>query len=80
MIFRPLKANTPLPVDTNAELPLAIAAERFKSVAGQEHQIVLVDRRLENIQAPFRLLPECLKLPHSLSGGKSLCPPVPVLR
>ena len=37
--FRPFKTNAPLLVDTDAVLPLAIAAKRFKVVAGKGGKI-----------------------------------------
>jgi hypothetical protein len=67
-----LKTHTPLLIDANAELPLAIAAQRLKSIAGQEHQVASADRRLQNIQTPLGLLLERLKLPDSLSRRKTL--------
>ena len=33
-LFGPLKANGPLLIDAEAELPLAVSAEGFKAVAG----------------------------------------------
>src|ERR1700694_770033 len=39
--FRPFKTKSPLLVDTDAELPVPVAAERFKVITGQEAQIVL---------------------------------------
>jgi hypothetical protein len=38
--FRPFKANVPLLVDRDAVLPLAIAAKRFKVVAGKGGKIL----------------------------------------
>ena len=38
--FRPFKTNAPLLVDTDAVLPLTIAAKRFKVVAGEGGKIL----------------------------------------
>jgi len=40
---RPLEADPPLVVDTNAVLPLSVALQGFKSVAGQRTQIHKLD-------------------------------------
>jgi hypothetical protein len=50
-VVRPLETYPPLLVDTDAELSLPVAAQRFKAIAGQEHQVVSADRSLQNIQA-----------------------------
>lgn len=36
----PSKANAPLPIDTYAVLPLALAGENFEPVAGRNAQII----------------------------------------
>jgi hypothetical protein len=71
MILRPLKTHTPLSIDSDAELPIPITAQCLKPVAGKHHQIVPGYRRLQNVQTPFRLLLEGLKLLHPLAGRES---------
>jgi hypothetical protein len=33
--LRPLKTDTPLPVNANAELPFPVTAQRLKAIAGE---------------------------------------------
>ena len=53
--FWPFKTNAPLRVDADAVLPLAIAAKRFKVVAGKGGKILQRCCRLENAKARLRL-------------------------
>jgi hypothetical protein len=46
LLFRPLKTYSPSLVNTNAELPYSVAAQRLKAVTGQEHQVDSIYRRL----------------------------------
>ena len=70
-ICRPFKADSPLLVDADAELSLAIAAQGFKTIARQPHQIVPVYCSFQQIQSPFGLILECLKFPDPLARGKA---------
>jgi hypothetical protein len=72
IIVRPLEAHPPLPIDPDAELPVPVAAQRLKSIAGQKHQVASANRRFQNIQPPLGLLLERLKLPYALTGGETL--------
>ena len=60
--FRPFKTNAPLLVDTDAVLPLAIAAKRFKVVAGKGGKILQGCCRLQNAKAPFGLMAKGVEL------------------
>lgn len=80
MILRPLKAYPPLLVDSDAELVLPVAAQGFKAIAGQPHQVVAAYCSFENVQTSFRLFFERLKLPHPLTSRKTLRALVTVFR
>ena len=67
VFLRPLKTDSPLLVDANAELSLPVPAQCFKAIAGQQHQVYPVDGRLRKVQSPLRLLFERLKLFDSLA-------------
>src|SRR5690242_5772804 len=58
---RPLEADAPLPVDTNAKLALAVAAQRFEMVAWQQRQAVPRHGVEQDPQAFLRLLFEGLE-------------------
>lgn len=66
VVVRPLKANTPLLVDPNAELPPASAAECLKAIAGQLHQIAAADGGFQNVKATLRLIFNGMKLFHPI--------------
>jgi hypothetical protein len=57
-VFPPLKANPPLVIDPDAVLPLPIAYERFKPIAGQACQVAQAGRLVQQIKAPLRLRDE----------------------
>jgi hypothetical protein len=76
----PLKTNAPLPVDTDAVLPLAIAARRLKVVAGKGGKILQGRCRLENAKAPFGLMAKDVELRDALpfrKQSRSLVPEAP---
>jgi len=79
-ILWPFEADPPLLIDSNAELTFAIAAQRFKTIAGQQHQILSSHRDLEDVQPSFRLFPEGLKLSDVLTRGKPFRSLIPVFR
>ena len=54
--FRPFKTNAPLLVDTDAVLPLAIAAKRFKVVAGKGGKILQGCCRLQRRKLLDRMI------------------------
>ena len=47
---RPLKTDPPLIIDSNAELPLTIAGQRFKVIAGQDDKVPQGCRSLQTVQ------------------------------
>jgi len=53
--FRPFKTNAALLVNTNAVLPITIAAKRFTVVAGEGGKILQECCRLQNAKASFGL-------------------------
>jgi hypothetical protein len=78
--FRPFKTNAPLLVDTDAVLPLAIAAKRFKVVAGKGGKILQGCCRLENAKAPFGLMAKGVELRDAFpfcKQSRSLVPVAP---
>ena len=60
--FWPFETNTPLLVDTDAVLPLAIAAKRFKVVAGNGGKILQGCCRFKNAKAPLGLMAKGVEL------------------
>jgi hypothetical protein len=76
--FWPLKTNAPLLVDTDAVLPLAIAAERFKVIAGKGGKILQGYCRLKNAKAPFGLMAKGVELRDALPFRKQPRSLVPV--
>lgn len=68
--FGPLKTNAPLLVDTDAMLPLAIAAKRLKVVAGKGSKILQGCCRLDNAKAPFGLMAKGVELTDALPFRK----------
>jgi hypothetical protein len=70
-VLGPLKADAPLLIDPDAELPLAVSPEGFKAVARQQHQALARDGGPEDHQALLGLLLESLKFPDALTDGKS---------
>jgi hypothetical protein len=76
--FWPLKTNAPLLVDTDAVLPLAITAKRFKVVAGKGGKILQGCCRLENAKAPFGLMAKGVELRDALPFRKQSRSLVPV--
>jgi hypothetical protein len=61
-----------LSIDADTELSFAIAAQRLKAIARQKYQVFTVNRNFQDIQPPFCLLLESLKLLHPLTCGESL--------
>jgi hypothetical protein len=57
----PAKADPPLPIDTNAELPVAIAGQGLQPIARQTPQIVQSPPLSKNLQALLRLLTEAIE-------------------
>lgn len=49
-VLRPLKADPPLLIDADTVLPLAIAFQRFQSIAGQTRQVPKINGSLQAIQ------------------------------
>jgi uncharacterized UBP type Zn finger protein len=70
-IVRPFEADSPLRVDSDAELAPSISPERFKTVAWQQHKTVPTDRVEQNTKSFLRLLLERLELPDTFTIGEA---------
>ena len=60
-IVMPCKTNTPLVIDSDAELSLAVTAEGFEPVAGQEHECFDGVGGIKDAQSFLRLPAKGLK-------------------
>jgi len=69
--LRPFKANPPLIIDADAELPLAITMERFQPIASQRREIIQVACGLNPIKPNLGLTREARKLPNILAFRKA---------
>jgi len=72
--FRPFEANSPLVIDTNAELTLAIAVERFQPIASQRREIIQVACGFKPIKPNLGLTREARKFPNILTSPKAFRP------
>lgn len=75
---RPFKADSPLVVNANAVLALAVADEGFKTIAGQDGQIAERGSRLKTIKLQARGACKPGKRFDAFSSGKVSRPLVPV--
>jgi hypothetical protein len=76
---RPLKANPPSIVDTDAELTCAVTSQRFEAIAWQAHECLPVGSGFKDLEPFVRLARERLKLLDSFTGGKSGGTLIPIL-
>src|SRR4029077_14740893 len=65
----PPEADSPLPVDANAMLPLPVALESFQAVSGRNSQVFEANRRIHKLQFVQRLL---LDVPWRFPGALTL--------
>jgi len=77
-ILRPFKANPPLHVDADAELPGPVAFKAFKAVAGQSPQVLETCRGVQYFETLPGLPVETLKLPDKFAPRENLGSFVPV--
>ena len=75
-ITGPLKTETPLVIDPDAELAFPVAGQRFKAIAAQNPQIIQGGRRIKNGQSFSGLIGEALKPLDEFAGCKCFCFPV----
>ena len=74
----PVKANPPLQVYADDELPNPVATQRLQTIAGHGPQIVQTGGGSQNLQ-PLPPLPlKALKFSHRLAIGKTLGAPIAV--
>jgi hypothetical protein len=71
VIVGPLKADAPLIVYADAVLPLTVAAQGLKTIAGQLHQTLTRNRILQDQKTFFRLFLKSLKRLNPLARNKS---------
>jgi hypothetical protein len=77
-ILWPLETHTPLFVNTDAVLPVAISMQRLKATAWQKHQIFKAGCHFENVQPTLGLIFESLELLYAFACRKSRRTPVAV--
>ena len=75
----PFKTDAPLPVDSDAELSLSVAADSFKAIAAQSSKVIQRCCRVQYGQPFFGLLFESLKSSNQLTGGKRFCFLAPII-
>jgi hypothetical protein len=66
----PLKTDSPLPVDSDAVLPLAISLQGFKPVPGRDAKLLETNRSIEQLQ-----LIECFLLDTARQSPRQLAVP-----
>jgi hypothetical protein len=77
--LRPLEANAPLLIDSNAVLvALPVAGQGLQPIAGQPGQVLQTDCRFQYPQPLFGLMAEALKARNPSALGKALGMPVSV--
>jgi len=64
----PCETDTPLLIDSDAELPLAVTAQSLEAVAGQEHKGFKAVSGIKYPQPLFRLPEKSLKRADGLSA------------
>ncbi len=69
-LLQPLKANPPLDVYPDAVLPISIAFERFKAVAGERSEIGKGRSGVEDLQPFVGLSSKSLEIPDELTSRK----------
>jgi hypothetical protein len=67
---RPFETDTPLSINSNAELAAAVSLERFKPIALQRPEVFQALRSLKNLQPSIGLIPEALEFTDMVPGGK----------
>lgn len=73
MIVGPFKADAPLIVYADAVLPLTVAAQGLKTIAGQLYQTLTRNRILQDQKTFFRLFLKSLKRLNTFTLNKSGC-------
>lgn len=68
----PFRTNTPLPIYADAALPIAVASQCFKPVAGQGHKVLDGFCIVQNFQTPLGLGGKSSELPDALPVEKRL--------
>ena len=67
---RPLEADAPLVIDSNAVLTFPIALERFEPAAGQRSQVLERRGGFQLVQSHFSSTGKTLEGLNTLTGGK----------
>ncbi len=75
---RPLEANSPLIVNANTVLALAVAYQSFKAIAGQNGQVSERCGRLQTVKLQARGALESRESLGAFAGGEVSGPTVPV--
>ena len=69
-IFAPFEADSPLPVDPNAILSLAVSAQGLQAIAWKAGQILQASCAIQSLEAAFRLGDNPLKTADPPAGEK----------
>jgi hypothetical protein len=78
--FPPFKANTPLIVDTNRVLPVAVICQRLKAIGGRNSQIRKAERTIDHLELALRRAFDIDETPNAIPAGKLLCVTTPERR
>lgn len=76
---RPFKTDSPLLIDTNAELTEPVASQRLKAIVRKPHKISEIGCSFQNVESSFCLIFEAVKLLNSLTADESLGPFITIL-
>ena len=66
-VIRPLEADSPLFVYTDATLSLATAPECLETITWQLHQVILIRSGLENVEPTLSLILERLEFAYTFA-------------
>ena len=69
-VLRPLKANPPLIIDTDAVLALPVALEGFQPIAGKGGEVFQARRRVQAVEPRFGLTCETGKFFEVIAIGE----------
>src|SRR6266704_530279 len=75
---RPLEANSPLIINANAVLLLAVAQKGFKAIAGQGGNVSKRCGRFETVKLQARGTLKSRESLDAFAGGEISCPTVPI--
>ena len=75
---RPLEANSPLIVNANTVLALAVAHQSFKAIAGQNGQVSEGGGRFQTVELQARGALESRESLDAFAGGEISGPTVPI--